>query len=85
MEPGRNPRIPLERRLRILAREFRGTKNERVTIAQIYAEAVVQLINGKKWKNIPALEDQLPDEWMPEQFFTYWSLQPPVRRAGRTG
>ena len=54
-------------------------------IAESYAEAVMQLINSEKWKRIPIIDDQLPDEWMPEQFFTFWSLQPPVRRAGRTG
>ena len=76
-----------EKRLCILAREFRTTRDERerAAIAERYAEAVLQLIAGKKWKKIPTLEDQLPDEWMPEQFFTFWSLQPPVRRAGRTG
>jgi len=40
---------------------------------------------SKKWKRIPTLEDQLPDEWMPEQFFRFWYLQPPARRAGRMG
>ncbi len=76
-----------EKQLGILAREFRGTRDEqeRAAIAERYAEAVRQLMKSKKWKRIPALEDQLPDEWMPEQFFAFWSLQPPVRRAGRTG
>lgn len=87
MKPRQRSKVPAEKRLCILAREFRGTRNkqERASIAERYAEAVVQLINSKKWKRIPTLEDQLPDEWMPEQFFTFWSLQPPVRRASRMG
>jgi len=87
MIPRRHSNVRPEKRLCILAREFRGTRDERkrASIAERYAEAVVQLINSKKWKRIPTLEDQLPDEWMPEQFFTFWSLQPPVRRAGRVG
>ncbi len=87
MKPSRQSNVRPEKRLCVLAREFRGTRDERerAAIAGRYAEAVVQLINSKKWKRIPALEDQLPDEWMPAQFFTFWSLQPPVQRAGRTG
>jgi hypothetical protein len=87
MKPRRDSNVRPEKRLCILAREFRGTRDERerASIAKRYAEAVVELIRGETWKRIPTLEDQLPDEWMPEQFFTFWSLQPPVRRAGRTG
>jgi len=87
MTSRQHSKVPPEKRLCILAREFRGTRNEkeRASVAERYAEAVVQLINSKKWKRIPTLEDQLPDEWMPEQFFGFWSLQPPARRAGRMG
>jgi hypothetical protein len=80
-------KIPPAKRLCILARSFRGTKDEteRAAIAKAYAQAVEQLIAGGKWKKIPPLEDQLPDEWMPEVFFEHWSLRPPLRRAGRAG
>jgi hypothetical protein len=87
MKPTRHAKVRPEKQLSILAREFRRTRDEqeRAAIAGRYAEAVMQLIKSKKWKRIPGLEDQLPDGWMPEQFFEFWSLQPPVRRAGRTG
>jgi hypothetical protein len=80
-------KVPPAKRLRILARSFRGTKDEteRAGIAKAYAQAVEQLIGSRKWKKIPPLEDQLPDEWMPEVFFEHWSLRPPRHRAGRAG
>ena len=87
MKSRRPSKVPPEKQLCILAREFRGTrdKQKRESIAGQYAEAVGQLISSKKWKRIPALEDQLPDEWMPEEFFSFWSLQSPARPAGRKG
>jgi hypothetical protein len=67
--------------------QFRGTRDEaeRASIAQAYAQAVAELIAGKKWRLIQLLEDQLPDEWMPEAFFEYWSLRSPPRRTGQGG
>jgi hypothetical protein len=77
--------VPPEKRLCILAREFRGTRDEeqRGSIARKYAHAVRQLIDSKKWRRIPPLEDQLPGEWMPRAFFQHWSLTPPQTRIGR--
>jgi hypothetical protein len=77
---------PPEQRLCILAREFRGTRDEqqRTSIAKEYAQAVGRLINSKKWRRIPPLEDQLPDEWMPDAFFEYWSLLTPLRRTAKS-
>jgi hypothetical protein len=79
------PMVPPEKQLCILAREFRGTRDEqqRVAIASEYAKAVKRLIKSKSWDEIPTLEDQLPDEWMPDDFFTHWSLRPPIRRTAR--
>jgi len=84
METPRRSIAALEKQLRTLAREFRGTRDEaqRQPIAERYALAVKQLIESNKWKRIPPLEDQLPDEWMPEAFFTFWSLSKPTRNAG---
>lgn len=67
--------------------EFRGTKDqtERLAIARAYAQAVDELIASRKWNRMPPLEDQLPDEWMPETFFTHWELRPPLQQAKRTG
>ncbi len=81
MKSNRQKRVPPGRRLGILAMEFRGTRDEaeRTTIAQAYSQAVTELIDSNNWKRIPLLEEQLPDEWMPEVFFTYWSLLPPRR------
>ena len=86
MKPARDSKVLPEKQLCILAREFRGTRDERerAAIADKYAQAVSQLIDSKTWTRIPTLEDQLPDAWMPARFFEYWSLRPP-RRAGRTG
>src|SRR5271166_5336949 len=77
--------VPPEKQLCIFAREFRGTRDEqqRASIARKYAHAVRQLINSKKWRRIPPLEDQLPDEWMPKDFFQHWSLTPPPTRIGK--
>ncbi len=87
MESNRHSTAKPEKRLQLLSREFRATKDEdeRKSIAASYAKSVDQLIKSEKWKKIPTLEDQLPDEWMPENFFTFWSLQPPRRQARRTG
>jgi hypothetical protein len=77
--------VPLAKQLGLLAMQFRGARDEaeRIAIAQAYSQAVDQLIASKKWRLIPPLEDQLPDEWMPETFFKHWSLSPPPRQAGR--
>jgi hypothetical protein len=74
-----------EKRLGILAMEFRATKDRaaRKKIAEAYSLAVAQLIESGKWEEIPPMEDQLPDDWMPEAFFRHWSLTPPPRRAAK--
>ena len=84
---GRERAVPPAKRLSMLAMEFRGTRDEqaREHIAKSYRQAVAELIASKKWRRIPPLEDQLPDEWMPLTFFEYWSLLAPPHRAGRTG
>lgn len=77
MERKRRREVSPNYDLGALAMRFRGTRDEvaRREIAQDYERAVMQLINGGKWREIPALEDQLPDEWMPEAFFEYWQLR----------
>jgi hypothetical protein len=49
---------------------------ERRDIATEYSKAVDGSINSVKWQDMPAPEDQLPDDWMPKSFFEYWSGQP---------
>jgi hypothetical protein len=55
--------------------KFRGTRRqaERQDIARDYSQTVGQLIDSGGWHEMPAPEDQLPDDWMPEAFFEYWS------------
>ena len=64
-----------EERLGGLAMQFRGTRRdvERRDIARDYSETVERLIRSGSWHEMPAPEDQLPDDWMPEAFFQYWS------------
>jgi hypothetical protein len=66
-----------EERLGQLAMEFRGTREaaKRKSIAGEYEQNVVQLIHSGKWNDMPAPEDQLPDDWMPKAFFEYWSCR----------
>jgi hypothetical protein len=58
-----------------LAMQFRGTQSEaeRHRIARDYAQAVDRLIASGRWNEMPAFEDQLPDDWMPDTFFDYWT------------
>ncbi|MEA2599617.1 MAG: hypothetical protein QOF89_609 [Acidobacteriota bacterium] len=65
----------LEEQLGGLAMRFRSTRSnvERRSIAREYAQTVTRLIRSGNWLEMPAPEDQLPDDWMPEEFFEYWS------------
>ena len=78
---------PPAERLSTLALEFRGTRDPaaRAAIARAYAQAVEELVASRKWTRMPPLEDQLPDEWMPDAFFTHWALRLPPQRTKRTG
>jgi hypothetical protein len=79
--------IPPQKLLGLLAMEFRSTRDDKVRteIAKSYSVAVDQLINAGRWREIPSLEDQLPDEWMPNAFFKFWKLNPPTRHVERKG
>jgi len=66
--------------LGLYAFEFRTAGQEdKHKIAQKYADFVKRLIAnghlGKPWTEIPGPEDQLPDEYMPAEFFSYWKPQ----------
>ena len=67
-------------RLGGLAIKFRGTRRdaERQDIARDYSQTVGRLIDSGSWHEMPAPEDQLPDDWMPEAFFEYWSRRQAV-------
>lgn len=58
-------------RLGQLAMSFRGTRrdDERRAIANEYFQAVERLIQSGNWQEVPSLEDQLPDDWMPQAFY----------------
>jgi hypothetical protein len=79
--------VPADKRLGVLAMQFRGTRDatSRTKIAESYSLAVAELIDSGNWPEIPPLEDQLPDDWMPPAFFDFWSLSPPKQRARRQG
>lgn len=65
----------LEEKLGGLAMRFRGTRSdeERGNVAREYTKTVTSLIRSGSWLEMPAPEDQLPDDWMPKAFFEYWS------------
>ena len=67
----------LEQQLSCLAMQFRSTRNpeEQLQLAREYERTVTSLIETRIWRNVPPPEDQLPDDWMPQQFFEYWSPQ----------
>jgi hypothetical protein len=79
MSQSRQPKIPLETQLGLLAMRFRGTRDEseRDKVAAEYRHVVERLIASRKWKEMPAFEDMLPDERMPAAFFKFWSIPVP--------
>jgi hypothetical protein len=78
------PKIPLETQLGLLAMRFRSTRDEseRDKVAGEYEHVVDELIARGKWKEMPSFEDMLPDERMPEAFFTFWSIPVPPNMDG---
>jgi hypothetical protein len=85
MKPSRQPKIPLGTQLGLLAMRFRSTRDEseRDKVAAHYAHVVDRLIASRKWKEMPAFEGMLPDEWMPKTFFKCWSIPVPNNSDGR--
>jgi hypothetical protein len=59
--------------LGVLAMDFRGERDpkRRKAIAAEYGKTLQELIKNKNWSEMPGPEDQLPDEFMPEDFFTW--------------
>jgi hypothetical protein len=74
-------KITPDEELGILAMEFRGTMDDeqRRVIAGKYERILNQLLSGKRRREMPPLESQLPDEWMPKTFFEW--LRGSTRRA----
>lgn len=79
MSHSRRPKIPLGTQLGLLAMQFRSTRDEseRDKVTAQYGHVVDRLIASGKWKEMPAFEDMLPDERMPEAFFRFWSIPVP--------
>ena len=79
MSQSRRPKIPLETQLGLLAMRFRSTRDEseRDKVTAQYRHVVEKLIASGKWIEMPAFEDMLPDERMPEAFFKFWSIPVP--------
>lgn len=72
--------VSLEEKLGILSMKFRSDRNEtnRTQIAKQYENIVHELIKSGKWEEMPSLEDMLPDEYMPECFYGFWSIKKPT-------
>jgi hypothetical protein len=87
MTRSRQPSIPLEEQLGLLAMSFRGTsdESERDKVAAEYQRVVGLLIASEHWEEMPGFEDMLPDERMPEAFFKFWSIPAPPKGNGRRG
>jgi hypothetical protein len=79
MKRAQQKKIPLETQLGHLAMQFRSTRDEaqRAAVAGCYDRILKQLIRSGQWEEMPAFEDMLPDEWMPEAFFKFWSIPSP--------
>lgn len=79
MHRDRQTKLPLDTELGLLAMQFRGAKDEatRAEVAAAYDRVVAQLIESGEWEEMPSFEDMLPDERMPEAFFTFWSIPSP--------
>lgn len=46
---------------------------QRDAIRSEYEKTVKRLIGTGHWDEMPAPEDQLPDEQIPREFFDFWS------------
>ena len=87
MRQSRRQKIPPETQLGLLAMRFRSTQDEseRDKAAAEYRHVVDTLIASGQWEEMPAFEDMLPDERMPEAFFKFWSIPTPGNRNGLNG
>ena len=85
MGQSQQAKIPLETQLGLLAMRFRSTRDEseRDQVAAEYKHVVDRLIASRKWEEMPAFEDMLPDERMPKAFFDFWSIPVPHDPNGR--
>jgi hypothetical protein len=64
-----------EMHLGVLAVKFRSTRDpaQRQAIAKDYAKTVKNVIYRGGWNEMPAPEDQLPDDYMPREYSEFWS------------
>jgi hypothetical protein len=85
MRRRRRPHAPPENRLGLLAMQFRSTRDQSVRdiVAEDYKRVVNELIESGQWYEMPAIEDMLPDERMPEAFFTFWKIPSPCNPGRR--
>jgi hypothetical protein len=79
MRQHQQSKIHPEAELGLLAMRFRSTRDESVRdeVAAAYGLIVDELIASGQWGEMPAFEDMLPDERMPEAFFDFWSIPSP--------
>jgi hypothetical protein len=76
-----------ETKLGLWAMQFRSTRDESVRdqVTADYERVVNELIESGQWEEMPAFEDMLPDELMPEAFLRFWSIPSPCNRPERPG
>jgi hypothetical protein len=84
MKRSPKPEIPPETKLGLLAMQFRGTRDAPVRdeVTADYERVVNDLIASGQWEEMPASEDMLPDERMPEAFYKFWSIPFPCKPDG---
>jgi hypothetical protein len=84
MRRSQQPETPPETRLGLLAMQFRSTRDESVRdeVTADYERVVNELIASGRWEEMPAFEDMLPDERMPEAFYKFWSIPCPCKPHG---
>jgi hypothetical protein len=87
MRQSRQPGMPPETQLGLLAMKFRGTRDEseRDKVTAAYERVVNELIASKQWDEMPTFEDMLPDERMPKSFFDHWLIPSPCKPSRKKG
>jgi hypothetical protein len=76
----------LPKELGTLAETFRTATDSKTKqeIADIYQKRVIWLVQSTKWDEMPPHENQLPQNWMPFEFYDYWESRVAQRTKNAT-
>jgi hypothetical protein len=76
----------LPKELGTLAETFRTTTDNKAKqeIADFYRKRVCWLVESTKWDEMPPHENQLPQNWMPFEFYDYWESRVAQRSKNAT-